>query len=167
LIDTIGPAAVESEEAPEQLAKATWGRLNPKTAKRYYSTLEQAIASRANGFTLLSSEAASVLAVRGVSKTEDGYYWHADSRLKAASDIKMNSVQFGAFLQRIDCPVLICMGDKGLKMTHSAHNDAYSPLLKNLREIEFPGGHHLHMEESARAVAEAINEFWGAEDLKN
>ena len=161
LIDTLGSLAVEPGETPQQLARATSQRLNASVQQaRRHSTLDKAIASRTNGFTSLSVEASGQLALRGVTETEQGFYWHADQRLKAASDLKMTTAQFNAFVKRIDCPVLLCMGEDGLKKTHPQFVTSLAPLIADCREVEFPGGHHLHMEESAPAVAEAINRFF-------
>ncbi|MCB1668456.1 MAG: alpha/beta hydrolase [Porticoccaceae bacterium] len=159
LIDTLGPDTVEPEQAPEQLRKATLQRLQPLKTRRYYRSSEQAIASRLAGRLALSEQAATQLATRGLSASEQGFYWHADPRLKHASDIKLGSDHAKAFLQHVQCPTLLCMGADGLRKATSQFTVPLFPLIKKCEEMVLPGGHHLHMEESADAVAKAINYF--------
>ena len=160
LIDTMGPDTVEPADAPAQLEKATRQRLEATKPTRYYPSLEEAAATRLSGRLSLGEPAALELASRGVSESEKGFYWHADQRLKNASDFKLGAEHAEAFLRRIQCPTLLCMGNRGIKTLPSQFKTPLFPLIANCEEREFFGGHHLHMEESAESIAAEINRFF-------
>jgi pimeloyl-ACP methyl ester carboxylesterase len=160
LIDTMGPDTVEPADAPAQLEKATRQRLEAAKPTRYYPSLEEAAATRLSGRLSLGETAALELASRGVSESEKGFYWHADQRLKNASDFKLGAEHAEAFLRRIQCPTLLCMGGRGIKTLPSQFKTPLFPLIANCEKREFSGGHHLHMEESADSIAAEINRFF-------
>lgn len=159
LIDGFGPACVEPEDAPVQLAKAITDELKHKYRKlRYYPTLEEATKSRTNSFSPLSYEAAVLLASRGVAHCDQGYYWRADRRLQVNSELKLSHAHFDAFVKGIQAPALLCLADKGALKGYPAFASSLQHCAQ-LQEQVFAGDHHLHMEEPAAKVAEAINEF--------
>ena len=123
-----------------------------------FKTREEAIAARAYGFTRVSYAAAEILARRSLDETAEGVRWHVDARLKAPSMIKLTDAQIDAFLGKISAPALLISGREGiLKKIPLAERHLES--IASLKRVTLPGGHHLHMEESAPECKRLIEEF--------
>jgi len=157
LLDGFLPEVVKAAEAPSQLAQSIRdkSRYLHRSAKLYRS-LDEAIAPRLEGPIALSRQAAEAIARRGVARSEAGYHWRADHRLRGASEFKLTLDHSEAFARRIACPTLLMLAATEISEYHRhllSLNDRFSAtLMEN-------AGHHLHMEESAAQVAEEINRF--------
>lgn len=159
LIDGMVPAAFDPRSAHKQLAKAiTEHQRYRHSQPSMFASYEAAVAARANGFLAVELGAAALLAERGVSECEQGFYWHNDQRLKAASELKLSSDNLAGFLGAITAPTLLIEAQQGVlagrEREHQLFND-----LKHLRSEVLPGGHHLHLEQQAPQVAAVIQQF--------
>lgn len=159
LIDGLVPPPAADAEAPDVLARAIAQRARYGARKpRRFECLEDAVEARKNGMFRLSDEAARRLVERGTVAAGDGVAWSNDPRLVATSTAKLNSAQVQAFLDRVAMPVRLVLAEEGIVNMI----ERLRPLLKgrdNIAVKELPGGHHLHMEEGAGAIAEWFAPF--------
>jgi len=159
LIDGLVPPPAEDAEAPDILARAIAQRARYGARRpRHFDSFEEAVEARRNGMFPLSDSAARALTERGTLKSGDGVTWSNDSRLMATSTAKLNNAQVQAFLDRITMPVRLVLAQEGIVNMI----ERLRPVLKgyaNIEVRELPGGHHLHMEEGAEAIAEWFGPF--------
>ncbi|WP_193161189.1 alpha/beta fold hydrolase [Microbulbifer hainanensis] len=161
LIDGLVPPPAQDAEAPETLAKAIAQRARYGARKpRHFDTIEEAVEARKNGMFRLSDDAAQRLVERGTHAAGDGgaVVWSNDPRLMATSTVKLNNAQVQAFLDRAAMPVRLVLAEAGIVDIIAR----LRPLLDdhpNIAVRELPGGHHLHMEDGAEAIAEWFGPF--------
>ncbi|MBN8431026.1 alpha/beta hydrolase [Microbulbifer salipaludis] len=153
LIDGLVPPPTTDAEAPETLRKGIEQRARYRARNsKVFESLEVAVAARKNGLFKLSDDAARRLVERGVCRSGEGYRWSNDPQLLASSLAKLNEPQVLAFLDRAIMPIRLALGKDGIQ----GMIERIRPLAEQHPNIvlrEFPGGHHLHMEESAGAIA--------------
>ena len=153
LIDGLVPPPTTDAEAPETLRKGIEQRARYRARQsKVFSSLEVATAARKNGLFKLSDDAARRLVIRGVRTCDGGYTWSNDPQLLASSLAKLNEAQVRAFLERATMPIRLALGKEGIQ----GMIERIRPVAEahaNIVLREFPGGHHLHMEESAEAIA--------------
>ena len=165
LIDGMVPAAFDPRSAHKQLAKAILEHQRYRNHRpSYFSSFDEAVAARANGFLAVEPEAAALLAERGVSESAEGFYWHSDQRLKAASELKLSSDNLSGFLAAITAPTLLIEAEKGVLAGREQERKLFDDVA-NLQIECVPGGHHLHLEQQAPQVAELIQKFIGGAGL--
>ena len=159
LIDGLVPPPAEDAEAPDILAKAVAQRARYGARKpRHFGNLQEAVEARKNGMFRLSDDAAQRLVERGVVEEAEGVRWSNDPRLMATSSAKLNRAQVTAFLDRMTMPVRLVLAEDGIADIVLR----LRPVLEgrdNIAVKELPGGHHLHMEEGAEAIAEWFGPF--------
>lgn len=154
LIDGLVPPPTTDEEAPETLRKGIEQRARYRDRRtKVFDSLDVATAARKNGLFKLSDNAARALVERGVRACEGGgYTWSNDPQLLASSLAKLNEAQVMAFLARATMPIRLALGKDGIQ----GMIERIRPIaerIPNMEIREFPGGHHLHMEESAETIA--------------
>lgn len=159
LIDGLVPPPAQDVEAPDILAKAIVQRARYGAHKpRHFESFESAVEARRNGRFPLSNAAARALTERGTVEGAGGVTWSNDPRLVATSTAKLNNAQVQAFLDRVTMPVRLVLAKDGI--VHMI--ERIRPVLQghaNIEVKELPGGHHLHMEEGAGAIAEWFGPF--------
>lgn len=149
LLDGLMPLPVAIQDAPRQLRQFLDGS-RKKRDHRLFDSREQAIAVRARAGSVPES-VAEILASRQLRQCEQGWYWHIDERLKAASAMKMSVEHNRAFLQAVACPVTVVLAKKGW-----ADNDEMQQIRSAYPHFDWQlveGHHHLHMDKQAREVA--------------
>ena len=151
------PLSMSSEQVPENLAQSieTTHKL-AGTKGTLFPTREAALTARANGFTKVDMQTAEILAKRSLYEDAEGFHWHVDARLKAPSPIKLNDAQIHAFLGKISAPTLLVIGKHGIVEILN-HTHAHFERITDIRKVEMPGGHHLHMEGAEEAIAKEIS----------
>ena len=164
LIDGLLPPPAEDAEAPETLARAIaqrerYGAREP----RRIESLEVAVAARKNGMFRLSDRAAHALVVRGTRPLDGGWVWSNDPRLMGSSSVKLNAAQIQAFLERANMPVRLVLAREGIANMIERIRPVVAQL-DNVAVLELPGGHHLHMEEGAEAIAAWFGAFLRGEE---
>ncbi|MBV1915557.1 MAG: alpha/beta hydrolase [Pseudomonadales bacterium] len=159
LLDGGVPVSTTAEESVSQLAKASkaWTRRKDKRTPGY-STYKQALEARKRAVGSISEEAAVLLLERGLVKSELGYGWRTDPLLTVPSMLMLTPEQSEQFAAQIDVPVCMVLAEGG----RIAKSEAFGQLSERFQDIEIhqlEGGHHLHMEKQAPAVADIINRF--------
>ena len=134
----------------------------------FFTTFEDAVTARANGFLPLEMGAAEVLAKRGVRKCDRGYFWNNDQRLKCSSALRFTGGQMRDFFESIAAPTKMITASKGV-FENTKKNDQRTKKyinprkhIKNFVEEKIHGGHHLHLESGAKDVAFAISQHFGS-----
>ena len=163
LIEGLVPMTRTAEEAPQHLAQYAKVRHRiPRIKPTFYASREQAIAARMKGFIKLEQNAATILADRGVLESAAGFYWHNDSRLKLPTAIRLDESIGFAFVDQLKASTLLIIGkDSGYRESR-----LFPDQLPDCIDIRYlPGRHHLHLEESSRAVGEMMNRFLKGETV--
>lgn len=160
LVEGLLPEPANPEDAPKQLASAIRGlRVQQQKTPSIYADINIAIKAREHGMFPLGHAAATALTERGVVAQGAGVCWSTDPRLLAPSPIKFSREYLHAFINNVQAPIKLLLGNDGLpklyvnylqEVAHFAHVD-YELL---------PGGHHLHMEQQVDLVAGKLNEFF-------
>lgn len=164
LIEGLLPEPTRSEDTPKQLALSIKG-IKTQSAKilSIYPDIAKAISIRERGMFPLSYTAAKVLTERGLKKTDKGYHWSTDQRLLVPSAIKLLPEQMAAFVTHISCPIALILAQDGMPKLFPPYEES----VKKYQQIALtilPGGHHLHMEQEADAVAKVFNQFFANRD---
>lgn len=159
LIEGLGPLACAPEEAPERLAKAiAQRRSRERRGPRAHADLASAVERLRQVNPALPEAAAALLVARGTdTHPEGGVTWRTDPRLRAFSPVRMTEEHVQAFLTRIAAPTLLLRGREGYPFDPRGIGLRTSAV-RDLREEELPGGHHLHMEDAA-AVGALLGPF--------
>ncbi|GLS25936.1 alpha/beta fold hydrolase [Marinibactrum halimedae] len=165
LIDAIWPEHKNPSEAPDFLATAIRSLRNIEhRSPSLFPTREQAITARAQASFPISKSAAEHLAERGLKVSPKGAYWCADQKLQLPSAIKLSRDHIHAFVKAVTAPITLILAEGGLMDLYPKTKEelAYYPEI-HLKTMQ--GGHHLHMEDASKAIAELINSNLRAEEL--
>ncbi len=162
VIESFVPQMIPAEEAPNQLAAAVDGllKLNGKV-RSVFSSFEEAVKARENGFLKLCHADAETLAKRGVVHKEGNYFWANDIKLNVPSEVKFTRAQIDAFVKRITIPVALVVAEDGLVPDFPEVED----IVKNASNVQvsrLPGDHHLHMSQQSEQVAEIFNAYFAS-----
>jgi len=162
LLDIIGPLAVTPEDSVAQMRKSLLQKREwHPDQKSYYPTEEAAIMARAN--VGLEIDSAQLLANRGLSHDDGGYYWHTDRRLARANALSLSEPHVMAFLGKIACPTLFIQSSDRKYWDHlEAVFDTRVAGISQLQKIQLAGHHHQHLEGQVEAVATLVDGFLGA-----
>jgi len=161
LIEGGAPLIGSAADAPATLARALLDRRNLRDkAGRVFAERAKAIRERAQGFTKVSVAAAEVLARRSLREVPGGFRWHADQRLKGASELRLTADHVREFVRRVAAPVLLFLADDG-PFGRMPLYDEMIGLLADVEVVRLPGGHHLHLEGAEVEIAGRIRAFLG------
>ena len=168
LIDGIGPPFTTAPDgAVEHLHRAVrhrflFNNLNSRDSENAlqpeFFSYQEAIQARIQGIGgQLSPAAAEQLVERQLREVEGGYKWRYDPRLTVPPLFQMSEQQVQSFIHAISCRTCLFLGDQGLfsKGQKQARIDCFNALDKYI----LPGGHHLHLEDSALSIANILNTF--------
>ena len=163
LIDGGLPEASPAEMTPSVLAKAIRQRQTfAKVAPSKFSSRDTAIKARTNSsFMPVTQRAAEALATRSlrfIDSTQQ-YYWHADQRLKASSDMKLSKEQLEAFMNACPPKRLCILFDEGIYPSGSDIQTRLEQFTHRNHYFELPGNHHAHMDYQAFLIASKIQHF--------
>ncbi len=163
LIDSIGFISAKAEQTTQQLRDGMLSRFknssnpaNNKKKKKLHPSLESAIRARVV-VSDLKYQQAKLLVERGLIKEGQGYSWRSDTRLRNTSPYRLTLKQAQQFIRDIKCPVQLIYGSDGMDMVTSGL-DHFGPLFSQFSSHRLEGGHHVHMEQPAKA-AELIKYF--------
>ncbi|MBX7058291.1 MAG: alpha/beta hydrolase [Leptospirales bacterium] len=167
LIEGLGPLSDLPETAPQRLREALLARNEKTTGRRnsrgaVYRDLEHAVRARRLAGRL-SEEAARLLVERNLKPAPGGFVFRSDARLKQPSLYRMTEEQVSAFLSGIRCPAILISGSESEFKTLYPQLMERARLLPQLRTLELPGGHHVHLD-APEQCAQALAEFFGAPD---
>lgn len=147
LIEAVGPYARSDNDVPKLLTQ--WLRADGRsTDSFFYPTLEEAARAIQKRFPTVPDSAAMHMVRYGAKKTDRGFVWKHDPRMRLPSYSNFSEGQIRAFIERIDCPTLLIYGEKGDFM--DSPRASRIPLFKNSRLIAIPdAGHHVPHEKPA------------------
>lgn len=153
------PMPSEPRHTAKNLAKHITDNKNLSGAQgTLFPSRKSALNARVNGFTKVSLQTAEILAKRSLIKSDQGFRWNADVRLKGSSSLKLTHQQIDSFFNEIICPCLFIEGSNGILKT-MPFTETHLSKIRNLQRVEFEGGHHLHMESATEQCAGLIKEF--------
>ncbi len=158
LIEAIGPMAGSLDEAPQRLAEAILSMKKHDARQKPKPNIESFVQTRLKGPLKLSPESAALLMDRSVLKTDEGFCWSNDKRLKYTSMMRLPEAMIGAFIKSIECPVLGVFAHDGL-FTQERINERWQQLTCPETLKWFGGGHHLHLDGDVPRIAQSINHF--------
>jgi len=144
-IEALGPLSQQNTGAAEQLRKHIKKRLQPESNLRRYLSIEEAIQDRQQWHKNKNVNLYSMIS-RNLQKTEQGYIWKTDKRLRWPSPSPMSESQIEEILQAINCPVLYVEAEQGYTFVHQLALQR-SRFVKDLTQIKMVGDHHCHMDD--------------------
>lgn len=161
MIDGILPVTGEARDAPAQMArffKASQALAHKR--KPIYDSLEKAVSARVlGGASGISRDAAACLAERGLMPEQGGWTWRTDPQLMLPSPMRLTAEHAVAFAEAITSPTCLILASKGIM----ARRELLLERINSFEHIQthcLEGGHHLHLEEAAPAVATIIDTFF-------
>ncbi|GAA3920554.1 alpha/beta hydrolase [Litoribacillus peritrichatus] len=158
LIEAVGPISNNEAEIADQLRDSVDKQLiGSGNNMAVYPDLETMAKARQRGIGGLGFEASRKLVERSSIKVENGYEWSSDPRLRVPSPMRLSESQVKGFLTKITSPLKLILAEKSLIPAEMIEKRL--TYFSDYQMSVFPGGHHLHMEESASLVAEALNLF--------
>jgi pimeloyl-ACP methyl ester carboxylesterase len=156
LLDVIGTLTTPAEDTLTQMRKGLDQRLERTPRKAgLYATRDKAVEARAKkGIDL---DAAQTLGRRGIAKQEQGYSWCHDQRLILRSLLSMTDDQLVPFMEAVCCPVLV-IGSQEAVIRQQVIEERVA-LVKKIRTVNLPGGHHQHLDGDVPGIAALLKEF--------
>ncbi len=154
LLEGMGPWTYPDGEAPDLLRQST-DRLQQMDDRQLpvYESIDKAIDARVRGGVLpLTRAAADPIVRRGLVKNSRGWTWASDKFLTLPSLFRMDERQIRVFIERLEMPVSLALGDKGC-FGDSLFLPERIQLCRDIRVETFRGGHHLHLEGAQQALA--------------
>ncbi len=154
MIDGLWPLTAEPPKTLELLTRAIAHRSRKRgKSKNIFPSMNHAVRARCMGFRRISSEAAEIIVRRGTKRENDGWVWRSDSRLLAPTAMRFSQTQARDLVAAIQCSALLIVASRGMLPELVEKN---RKLLHHIHIAALDGDHHLHMEEGAGSVAEAI-----------
>lgn len=159
LLEGVGPRPTRPDEIPEALREhcEIKKREAARRVIRKGAPFDTAVRARLAFGDGLSREAARLLCERGVEEAPGGVQFRVDRRLQQAQPLQLTEDQILAFLRRIACPTMLVLGSEGMRFREEVMAGRKAAL-RDLQEVELPGGHHVHMD-TAPAVAAHLRPF--------
>lgn len=155
-IDGLVSEGVPDADVGKQMGKYLRDYGSEPSKPASYASLDEAIAARCRAMPM-NRDAARSIVERGTLKGEDGRYrWRSDRRLPMASPVKFTDAQWRALVEGVACPALVVLAEQGFGGRLASILEGYHHTLSTL---SLAGGHHLHMDEGADAISEAIRAF--------
>lgn len=158
LIEAIGPMAGDIKTAPERLAQAieSMKKHNPQQTSRHET--KGFIEARMNGPLKLCADSAQKIVERGLLKTESGYAWANDKRLRHTSMVRLPEDLIQSFIAAIECPVLGVFANNGLFSEQQA-SERWQHIKSEKQWYWLDGGHHLHLDGEVAQIANIVGGF--------
>ncbi|WP_179952099.1 alpha/beta hydrolase [Marinicella rhabdoformis] len=159
LIENVGPIpAYVKGTAAKSLREALdiW-KPHSLVHKRCYSSVDDAVKARLQA-TPMDGEIIRPLVRRGLKKSEEGYHWRTDKRLKLRSFFRMSEEQVQDYLSSTQMPCQLIMAEpKSYALNYASVEDRIAALNPQVISA-MPGCHHLHMTQ-AKTIAKEILAF--------
>ncbi|HDZ57187.1 MAG TPA: alpha/beta fold hydrolase [Pseudomonas xinjiangensis] len=161
LIDGLLPFTSEPDHAPKQMARFFEASLAVgEKRKPVYPSVEKATTARVlGGNTPMSRAAATHLVERGLMPEHGGWTWRSDPKLMLPSPLRFTSQHAVAFVEAIRSPSCLVLANQGVMQKHPEILERIDRF-KHIQVHHLEGGHHLHLEEQASAVATILDSFF-------
>ncbi len=168
LIEGLGPLAADPEQYADMTRLALESYRDFRPERKAIAGEAAAVQARMNGLTgSLSETAARILCSRSLETTEAGHLvWRTDKRLRQHSLMRFSEPQVLSCIRAITAPTLLIRGEQGAPFPEGPYLQRMAQFA-DLRLLTLPGGHHLHLDESPEAVAEAIAGFLAAQEPRH
>lgn len=108
----------------------------------------------------LSEYAADCLLERALAPVDGGWIWRSDPRQTLPTPVRGTEEQYLRVLQAISAPTLLVLAEPRTRYLDGPEAEARIAGLRPQALHRLPGGHHLHLENTA-AVAAVVGEFLG------
>ena len=156
-LDGLGPVTSGVDHLPERLNKSVRMNINSTAkSKTVYPNADVAVEARYKAGDI-SLESVKKLVRRNLKKTQGGYVWRSDARLRLPSLYYLSEEQAIAYVSEIDVPTLMIRPvDSNFRIEPVLKHRA--SLVADLTWQDVPGGHHVHMDDPG-VVAPAIKDF--------
>ena len=132
------------QQLPELMASAIDKRRRMRNRRlKPWPDIDSVVEARVNGRWPVSEQAARWLVERGVVQKCDGVYWRNDPALVQPSILRMSEDQIRAFIDAVETPVQLVLGDEGIG------EDLILERLQHFSQLErhdLAGNHHLHLQ---------------------
>lgn len=158
VIEAIGPASGEADSAPERLANAILSMKAHNPEQKSKESTDIFIQARLNGSLKLEADSAKRIVERGLIKTNEGFAWSNDKRLRYSSMMRLTEDIIASFIAAIKCPVLGVFADKGLFTDKTVH-ERWRHIKSENTLHWFEGTHHLHIDGNVDEIADIVAPF--------
>ncbi|WP_419421350.1 alpha/beta fold hydrolase (plasmid) [Legionella sp. D16C41] len=108
----------------------------------------------------ISSQAAQALVKRGTVKSDEGWHWTFDKRLRCVSSTLPGEDELRQMFKAIEVPVCLIRAKQGVVYPQDLFKSR-AECLKDLIVQEVQGGHHAHMDNPI-PVANLISQFFNS-----
>ncbi len=165
VIEGLGPLPGEPQQSASRLQQALTG-LNQaaSTRLRRHPNPDAATQARLKTNQMLPASAA-LLVERGLQQIDDGWVWRSDPRLRVASPVRFTEAEIQYLIAGIDCPVLQVMPNPPSAFMSKPHMQRRMAMLKNYRQVDVDGHHHVHMDQPGSCAAAIFPFFIEHQDL--
>lgn len=156
MLDAIGPLSQETIAIPGKLQKSVQSFIaaEQRTPRDYASIAEMLkLRAKVNG---VPSERLQPLVERAVNKTNQGYRWRFDPRLRLPSLSYFTEAEVLKMLTYIEMPTLIIEAMEGI-LANMEFVATRKKALCNLTVVKLPGCHHLHLVYAAEVAQTILN----------
>lgn len=154
-LDSLGPITTPTQQAAAQLKQALLAKEKQSSS---YATVELALAVRLRANTDIAEPSLKNIVARNLIKTEEGWQWSTDPRLRLPSIVRFTEEQLENIMQSLRVPVLAIHAAQG--MASRAFFEGRMKHIKNIRLVTVEGQHHFHLQpKTASQIAAHIKEF--------
>jgi pimeloyl-ACP methyl ester carboxylesterase len=159
MIENLGPVpAYQPGTVAENLSEALsqWKKHTTKH-KRFYANVDEALKTRLK-VTPMQPDILKPMVKRGLKKTEKGYHWRTDKRLRLRSLIRFSEEMVQDALSSKKPPTQLILASSQTYALNYPSSQRRREKLQAQSFVEINGHHHLHMD-NAEEVFEAIKSF--------
>ncbi|MFV0575637.1 MAG: alpha/beta fold hydrolase [Vibrio sp.] len=162
-IEGLGPLSDDSANTVSRLRKGILSRqrILAKPLRRYESQRDACLhRMEANKLT---AKQLKPMIERGTVEQDGFWYWRYDPKLRCESPYRMTEEQALTYLEAVECPNLLILGDKGFPQLAQATERKQALNTQNTdnkqnEQVTVSGGHHCHIQ-SPEAVSQLLVKF--------
>lgn len=165
LLDGVGPLTDNENTSGLQLQKGLAQALDNRNfagsrqqSVCRFATIEDAVKKRQQFSQYLSCEELTKMVRRSLIRSEDGFGWGTDPRLRQHSLVRLNEDHVASYCRAIDIPVLVIQANQSI-----LPEKLFQQRLDYFEQVQhkiLTGHHHYHMvKSSCGELLETINSF--------
>jgi len=160
MIDSLGPLVGDAESFPGDLRKSIDRmRGGSRGSLPVYADPEEAVTARMGGRIPLSRDAAEVIVPRNLIKSDNGWSWVTDPRLRYPSMHRLDEAEVTACLRAVAVPVLVVRASHGLLTYKREMMEERYGYLPDYRILDTQGGHHCHVDGRVEEISAGCREW--------
>ncbi len=159
MIDGMGPMTEKSKQFPARLARFLSYTIRLSRGPKIYKSKAEAAKARheANQTGQILPQSAALLAERNLTRSEGGYKWGTDAKLRMPTPMYWTENHVFELLPHIGCESRLLIPDEGTLSQYPASSERNAQIA-DLEVVRVKGGHHVHMDDPA-SVAPAVQPF--------